>query len=135
VLHVNDLTVEFPGVRALDHASLSIRRGEVRALMGRNGAGKSTMVRGLSGIQQPTQGEIMISGETVQLDSPTSAMDLGIATVHQELTIIPGLTIAENVTLGKWPKRSGGRIDRKQLKQKAVDALEMLGERLDVDEL
>ncbi|WP_127817953.1 sugar ABC transporter ATP-binding protein [Microbacterium sp. CPCC 204701] len=131
-VEVRGVTVEFPGVRALDNASISIASGEVRALMGRNGAGKSTMVRVLSGIQQPTDGEVAVAGVTMKLDTPTTAMNAGIATVHQELTIIPGLSIAENVTLGNWPTRAGGQIDRRKQREVANEALAMLGEKMDV---
>lgn len=134
-VEVRGLTVEFPGVRALDNASITIAPGEVRALMGRNGAGKSTMVRVLSGIQQPTVGEVAINGQVLKLDKPSTAIQAGIATVHQELTIIPGLTIAENVTLGSWPVKAGGTIDRRKMKAMALDALDLLGEKLDVDAL
>lgn len=132
-VEVRGVTVEFPGVRALDNATVSIAPGEVRALMGRNGAGKSTMVRVLSGIQQPTKGEVAVNGQVMKLDKPATAMAAGIATVHQELTIIPGLSIAENVTLGSWPVKAGGTIDRRKMREMAIEALDLLGETMDVD--
>ena len=132
IFAVESVSVTFPGVRALDRASLSLQRGEVRALVGRNGAGKSTLVRILSGAQAPDSGEVLIDGRPVTLASPSEALHRGIATVYQELTIVPGLSVAENVTLGRWETKGLGRIDRAAMRKAAKKALDMLGVDLDL---
>jgi ABC-type sugar transport system ATPase subunit len=99
---VTGLTKAFPGVQALRGVDLSLAAGEVRALLGKNGAGKSTLVKILSGAQQPDAGRVELAGAPVVLPSPAAARDLGIATVHQELSLVPELSVAENVLLGRW---------------------------------
>ena len=101
-LAVTGLSKRYPGVQALDTLDLSLRSGEVRALLGKNGAGKSTLVRILSGAEAPDSGQILIDGQAVVIDSPARARELGIATVHQELSLVPELNVAENLLLGRW---------------------------------
>lgn len=114
---------------ALDKVDFSVDAGEVRALLGKNGAGKSTLVRLMSGATQPDQGGIEIAGTPVRLSSPVDALARGVATVHQELTIIPELTVAENIFLGRWAAASGARgvIDYRRLNMRAADVLATLG--------
>src|SRR3954466_13818047 len=100
LLTMTDIVKEFPGVRALDGVDLDVRAGEVHCLLGQNGAGKSTLIKVLSGAHQPDQGTIRWQGEHVQLTSPIAAMRLGIATIYQELDLVDGLSVAENVFLG-----------------------------------
>src|SRR3954469_3523535 len=97
----------FPGVRALDGVDLEVRAGEVHCLLGQNGAGKSTLIKVLSGAHQPDAGEIHWAGEPVTLASPVAALRLGIATMYQELDLIPGLTVADNIFLGHEPAQFG----------------------------
>jgi ABC-type sugar transport system ATPase subunit len=97
----------FGPVVALDDANLTVRRGEVHALIGQNGAGKSTMINLASGMLQPDVGEIRVAGGAVDLDSTRDALRLGIATVYQELSLLPNLTIAQNLALGREPRRLG----------------------------
>src|SRR5437667_12027068 len=106
-LELRGLTKRFPGVLALDDASLSVRRGEIHALIGQNGAGKSTMINVLSGMLQPDAGEIVLGGKRAAIDSTRAAIGLGVATVYQELSLLPNLSIAENVALGREPRRGG----------------------------
>jgi simple sugar transport system ATP-binding protein/ribose transport system ATP-binding protein len=118
---VGDLTVvgvskSFGGVAALTDVSITIKQGEVHSLVGENGAGKSTLGKIISGLLVPDSGHIQISGETVSFRSPREALAHGIVTIAQELAIVPGLTVAENVLLGDEPKRVGF-IQRKKLRK------------------
>ncbi|MDG4862863.1 sugar ABC transporter ATP-binding protein [Streptomyces sp. T-3] len=101
------ITKSFPGVRALDGVALDVRPGEVHCLLGQNGAGKSTLIKVLAGAHQPDEGHITWYGETVTLKSPIAAMRLGIATIYQELDLVEGLSVAENVFLGHEPTSAG----------------------------
>src|SRR5437016_5627158 len=123
---------EYPGTVALDDVSVSFEGGKVHALLGKNGAGKSTLVKIFAGSVQPTSGRLLINGEEVYLRSPQDAFGAGIATVYQELSLVPDLTVAENILLGRTPlKRAAGikRIDwfatferaRQSLKELDVD--------------
>lgn len=96
------LVKRYPGVRALDGVDFSLAAGEVRALLGKNGAGKSTLVKILSGALRPDEGQVEIDGEPVELAGPAAARAAGIAVVHQELSLVPELTVAENLLLGRW---------------------------------
>jgi ribose transport system ATP-binding protein len=106
----------FPGVRALGGVSLRVRAGRLLALLGENGAGKSTLMNVLSGVFPPDAGTILLQGrQPVQFASPRAAQDLGIGIVHQELNLIPGLSVAENLWLGREPRTRSGLIDYRQL--------------------
>lgn len=107
LLTMSGITKLFPGVRALDGVDLEVQAGEVHCLLGQNGAGKSTLIKVLAGAHQPNDGEITWRGETVQLKSPIAAMRLGIATIYQELDLVEGLSVAENVFLGHEPTSAG----------------------------
>ncbi len=102
---------EYPGTVALDDVSLGFEGGKVHALIGKNGAGKSTLVKILAGSVTPTHGEIRVDGVLVPLRSPTEAFNQGIATVYQELSLVPGLSVTENILLGRMPMRHGLLID------------------------
>ncbi|MFH9953922.1 sugar ABC transporter ATP-binding protein [Streptomyces roseolus] len=107
LLTMNRITKSFPGVRALDGVDLEVHAGEVHCLLGQNGAGKSTLIKVLAGAHQPDDGEITWAGEPVSLSSPIAAMRLGIATIYQELDLVGGLSVAENVFLGNEPTSAG----------------------------
>jgi ribose transport system ATP-binding protein len=100
LLRMTDIVKVFPGVRALDGVDLNVRAGEVHCLLGQNGAGKSTLIKVLAGAYQPDDGRITWDGDDVTLGSPQDAIDLGISTIYQELDLVPGLTVAENIFLG-----------------------------------
>jgi ribose transport system ATP-binding protein len=137
ILTLERLAKRYPGVVALDGVDLSLSRGEVRALLGKNGAGKSTLIKILSGAVHPDSGTIRINGAPVHIHSPHDAFAQGIATVYQELSLVPGLNVAENITLGRWPrqKRFGiSMIDRQQILRLAATALEQLEIQLDLHE-
>ena len=114
----------FGGVVALEPTTLAVVPGEILGLVGENGAGKSTLIRLISGVLSPDHGEISWQGHGVELDSPRRAIDLGIATIHQELEYCGHLTVAENMLLGEqWPRRWGGRIDWEAMRAEAGQRL------------
>src|SRR5215213_5741814 len=107
LLEMHGIVKAFPGVRALDGVDLDVRPGEVHCLLGQNGAGKSTLIKVLAGAHQPDDGRITWRGEPVRLGDPQAAMSLGIATIYQELDLVAGLTVADNVFLGRERTRLG----------------------------
>jgi ribose transport system ATP-binding protein len=130
-LSVELLTKRHPGVLALDRVSLAIRSGELHAVVGENGAGKSTLMRILSGASAPDSGTIAIDGSVVRFDSPDAAQRRGIRMIHQELCLVPELSVAENIMLGAEPARRGV-VDRQAQARDARRALERVGQgRLD----
>jgi ribose transport system ATP-binding protein len=131
-LETDSLRKEYPGTVALRDVSLRCRGGEIRALLGNNGAGKSTLVSLLGGAVQPTSGAILVDGNRVRFRSPREALRRGIATVHQELSLIPGLTVAENIFLGRLPRLRYGLIDWRTACTMADALLAELGLALDV---
>src|SRR5579884_3998602 len=120
------ISKSFGGVRALNHTSFAADAGEVHALVGENGAGKSTMIKILSGILRPHSGTIRVQGRETTLDSPQVALRLGIGTIFQELTLMPYMTVAENLLIGREP-RSGGLISHSGLDMKAHELLDEAG--------
>ena len=113
-LEVRGVTKVFPGTRALDQVQLQVRPGEVHALCGENGAGKSTLMNIIGGVFPPTEGEILFEGAPIAPRNPKEAQDIGIGFVHQELSLCPHLTAAENIFIGRLPHK-GGMIDFKRL--------------------
>ncbi|MBE2240312.1 MAG: sugar ABC transporter ATP-binding protein [Caldilineaceae bacterium] len=138
ILTVEKVCKEYPGVTALDHVDFSLEQGEVRALLGKNGAGKSTLVKVLSGAIRPDSGVIAIDGRPVSFDRPQDAFRQGISTVYQEMSLVPGLTVAENILLGRWPMRRRlgvSFVARRQITQLAKAALDQLEVEIPLDEL
>jgi ABC-type sugar transport system ATPase subunit len=131
-IEFRNVTKVFAGVTALNGVSLSIERGETHALMGENGAGKSTLGKALAGIHRPTEGQIYIDGQPVEINSPADAARYGIGMVHQELAFVPDLSIAENLSLGRAPRVGGIFLSRRQMFQRAEELLNHIGVRLDV---
>src|SRR5215218_1610636 len=107
LLEVHGVVKSFPGVRALDGVDLDVRAGEVHCLLGQNGAGKSTLIKVLAGAHQPDEGHISWRGEPISLSDPQAAMSLGIATIYQELDLVNGLSVADNIFLGRESSRFG----------------------------
>src|SRR6267154_4790396 len=107
LLESRGVSKSFPGVKALESVDFTVRRGEVHALMGENGAGKSTLIKVLTGVYQRDAGNIHLDGVEINPRSPKDAETLGISTVYQEVNLIPQLSVAENICLGRQPTRFG----------------------------
>src|SRR5690349_5284097 len=107
LLRMAGIEKSFPGVKALSGVDFEVARGEVHALLGENGAGKSTLLKILAGAQQQDAGSITFDGAEVRLATPLEAQQLGIVTIYQEFNLVPSLTIAENVFIGREPVRAG----------------------------
>ena len=105
VLEMRNITKHFPGVLANDRANFQLRKGEIHVLLGENGAGKTTLMNILYGLTQPDEGEIVIGGEPASIQSPTDALAHGVGMVHQHFMLVPNMTVAENVVIGKEPSR------------------------------
>lgn len=115
LVRMSAIDKRFPGVHALRSVDFDLRAGEVHALMGENGAGKSTLMKVLSGVYQPDGGTVTLDGQAVTLPSPKAARDLGIGIIHQELALMRDLTVAQNIWIGREPRRSFGRLDEGRL--------------------
>ena len=132
ILELRDVVKTFGGTRALDHVTVTVRPGEVHAIVGENGAGKSTLMKVICGACKLDQGSIVLRGEQIHLSNPHHAMLLGIGTVHQHFTLIPELSVAENLFLGRLPRTRLGLVDWDQLYRDAAEVLNRLNFRLDV---
>ena len=127
ILEMKDISKHFSGVKALDKIQFNLRKGEIHSLLGENGAGKSTMIKILAGIYDPTEGQIFISGKEVKIEKVSDAKELGISVIHQELSLVPYMTVAENIYLGRMPSKKTGFVDDKQLEEDSCKVLERLG--------
>ena len=132
LLVAEELTKTFPGVRALDRATLRMRAGSVHALLGENGAGKSTLIKILTGVQKPDSGRLLLDGNEITVASPHAAGAIGIGVVHQERNVIPAFSVGENIVLQSMPAR-GGIVDRKRIRAEARRCLGLLDLDLDPD--
>jgi sugar transport system ATP-binding protein len=132
LIELEHATKRYPGVLALDDVSFSMAPGEVRALLGKNGAGKSTLIKILGGAERLNDGTLRVFGNDTHFRSPKDAISAGIATVHQELASIPDMSVAENISLGRWPTSLGG-VRWGEVKDNARMALASLGLSLPLD--
>lgn len=127
LLKVTDLAKSFSGVWALSSAQLTVGAGEIHALLGENGAGKSTLLKALAGAQPQTRGEIWFNGEVLAADeSPVDRQNRGIITIYQEFNLLPNMSVAENMFLGREPRRRGLIVDEKAVNQEAQAILDYL---------
>ena len=124
----------FGPVTVIKDVTVSVYAGKVQVLLGENGAGKSTLIKMMAGVYQPDAGHIVVDGQTVTLPTTRAAEELGIATIHQELNLVPTMSIAENVMLGRMPTKHG-LVDRSALRNRARAALALIGLDVDVDTL
>ena len=115
ILQMENISKSFPGVNALSNVNLAVRRGTIHALMGENGAGKSTLMKILDGMYTPDSGQIIFQGQTVTVDTTQTALKLGISMIHQELSPIPHMSVAENIFLGREPLARFGMIDKRKM--------------------
>ena len=130
-VRMTGISKSFSGVRVLDGVDFEVRRGEVHALAGGNGAGKSTLMKILRGVHQPDDGTIQVEGETVQLASVQDAMQRGIAMIFQEFSVIPTLTVAQNVFLARERKGALGLLDDAASAHRTVELFETMGVEID----
>jgi ribose transport system ATP-binding protein len=131
LVEMRGIEKRFPGVHALKAVQFDLKPGEVHALMGENGAGKSTLMKIMSGIYTPDGGEMFVDGKPVSPDGPRAAQDLGIGIIHQELSLMNDLTAAQNVLIGREPRRSFGRLDEHALNARTAEIFASLN--LDMD--
>jgi galactofuranose transport system ATP-binding protein len=131
IIEMRKINKVFPGVRALSDVDFRLFRGEVHAIMGQNGAGKSTLVKVLTGVYKQDSGEMLLGGKTIRPDSPLAAQKLGINTVYQEVNLCLNLSVAENIYIGREPKKLG-RIDWKEMNRKSEEVLKRLNIAVDV---
>ena len=118
-----DISKAYPGVLANDKVCIKLLSGSIHGLLGENGCGKSTMIKTLSGVQQPDSGQILKDGQPIQISDPEAARRMGIATVFQEFSIVPTLSVGENIFLGNMPRTALGLIDWKRVHQDAAAVL------------
>ncbi|MBA2276282.1 MAG: sugar ABC transporter ATP-binding protein [Chloroflexia bacterium] len=126
VLTMRGITKTFPGVTALASVDLDAWPGEVHALVGENGAGKSTLMKVLAGVYQPDQGEVRLDGERVRFHHPREAQERGVSIIHQEFNLLPARTVAQNIFLGREPRRAG-LVDQRAMERATAEILARLG--------
>ena len=131
-VELQHITKTFYGSKALDDVQLQIEGGKINCLVGENGAGKSTIIKILAGFHAPDSGEIRINGERVFFHSPKDSQNYKISVIHQELMLVPELTVAENIFLGSWPLKSG-MVDKKEMRCRAGELLKQLGTQVSPD--
>lgn len=124
LLEMKNIHKQFPGVYALKGINFQLKSGEVHALLGENGAGKSTLMKVLGGIYAADQGEISIEGQTIQINNVLDAQRNGIAIIHQELVLVPHMTVAENIFLGREPNKAGF-VDKERMNQETQTLLDV----------
>ena len=135
MLETFQITKNFGATRALDGIDFSVRLGEIHALVGQNGAGKSTLVKIMSGALRPDAGKVRLDGHTVQIGNPHHALRLGISIVHQHSGLVPSLTVAENIFLGRMPTTKMGLVDWERLRLEATALLGRLDFQVDPNRL
>lgn len=134
LIRMRNITKTFPGVKALDHAQLTLRKGEIHALMGENGAGKSTIIKCLTGVYERDEGEVYMDGVegNIHNHSTMDAQNIGIATVYQEVNLCPNLSVAENLFIGRAPQTKFHTVDWKTMNRKAQELMDSLQIEVDV---
>ncbi|HOB11633.1 MAG TPA: sugar ABC transporter ATP-binding protein [Syntrophomonadaceae bacterium] len=125
-LHMKGISKSFPGVRALSNVDFEAEKGEVHAIAGENGAGKSTLIKILSGAYLPDEGQIFLDGKELSITDPHSGREQGISVIYQELSLIPNMTVAENIFLANMPKRLGA-VKWQEMRQRSHDVLQEIG--------
>jgi ABC-type sugar transport system ATPase subunit len=130
-IKVHEVSKSFAGNQALKNVSMELKSGEIHCLVGENGAGKSTIIKILAGQYQPDVGHLLLDESLIHLGNPRDARNHGIAVIHQELQLIPDMTIAENISLGQWPLHKTGMIDKGAMIERAGKVMKQLGLEMD----
>ena len=126
VLSAKNICKDFYGVNVLENVNFELKSGEIHALVGENGAGKSTLIKIISGVYKKTSGKIEINGEEVLFQDPNEALEAGITVIHQELSLVPQLSIGENIFLNQEPMKGsivGSIVDWNKIKTKSIKML------------
>ena len=131
LLSISGLSKSFPGVKALEGVSFDLQGGEIMALLGENGAGKSTLIKVLTGVYRRDAGHITLAGKPIDPRSTAEAQQAGIGTVYQEVNLLPNMSVADNLFIGREPRRLG-MIDRRRMNKEAQTLLHNYGFELDV---
>ncbi len=126
ILDVRNISKSFPGCKALDDVSIQLKEGELLSVVGENGAGKSTLMKILAGVYTKDAGEIILNDQVVDISIPKDALELGISLIHQELSVAPDITVAENLFMGREPRKNGIFVDRKKMIAESNKILEMV---------
>ena len=134
VLALEGVSKSFGAVRALRGVSLHLYAGEAHALAGENGAGKSTLIKTLAGVHRPDEGTVLLDGQPVVFHGPADARDAGVAVIYQEPTLFPDLSVAENIFMGRQPRRSLGRVDHRAVRTATTELFRRLGVDLDPEQ-
>jgi len=135
-VELKDIVKNFPGVRALDQVSLTLKKGEIHGLIGENGAGKSTLIKTLTGVNKPDSGTIIFEGNEVQFSGPLEAKQAGIACVYQELNIVPELSVTDNMFLGNMKKKAGSLfLDYSDMNQRTVEIMASMKQQIDPNKI
>lgn len=127
---MKDISVRFPGVLALDHAHIDVRAGEVHVLLGENGAGKSTIMKVLAGVNTEYDGEVSLRGEKIECRSVEEQRERGVSIIFQEMNLLPNLTVAENIFMGRQPTRKTGGVDWKEMYSRARQLLDSINSKI-----
>jgi ribose transport system ATP-binding protein len=127
VLEITGISKSFPGVKALDKVDFSLRSGEVHCLVGENGAGKSTLMKVIAGLYSPDEGQILYKGEKIRFRTPHHAIENGVILIHQELSLVPELSVAENIFLGQLPAGKSSLVDWATLNKQTEEIIDQLG--------
>ena len=135
LLEMKNITKTFPGVKALDNVNLKVEEGEIHALVGENGAGKSTLIKVLGGIYQPDEGTIKIRGKEVKINGVLAAQENGVGIIHQEIVLVPYLSVAQNLFLGREIKTKYGTVDKEEMNKRATEMIASLGVKIEADTL
>ena len=130
ILEMNGITIQFPGVKALDGVNFSLREGEIHSLLGENGAGKSTLIKCLTGVNKMDSGQIILDGQEIHPTGPGNAIELGISAVFQEINLCPNLSVAENIFVGRQPMKHG-QINWHEINKRAEELMSRF--HLDID--
>lgn len=126
LVRMENIYKSFPGVKALHNCQFELLKGEVHGLVGENGAGKSTLMKILTGIYHRDEGKIFYKGNEVEISSPKIALDLGISLIHQEFNLVPHLTVAQNIYIGREPRVNGFVLNEKEINKKTTELLKVL---------